>query len=67
MALTLQVGHLLLSQRVREFGPYLIGSNRADHTAQFLVVLGLQVDGLALVVPAQNRTQVYCLNHFTEI
>lgn len=36
---------------------YLIGSHRADHTAQFLVVLGLQVDGLALVVPAENRTQ----------
>lgn len=55
----LQVCRTVLSCRVREFSPYLIGSNRADHTAQLLVVLWLQIDGLALVVPATHKTNSF--------
>lgn len=51
----------------RESSTYLIGPHRADDTAQFLVVLWLQIDGLALVVPAQNRTRICLfLNHFSK-
>lgn len=32
----------------------LVGPHRADDTADLCVVLGLQVDGLALVIPADN-------------
>lgn len=48
---------LNLSQHSLLSDAYLVGSHRADHAAQFLVVLRLQVDGLALVVPAKTRTQ----------
>lgn len=33
---------------------YLIGRHRADNTADLSVVLGLQVDGLTFVVPANK-------------
>lgn len=34
---------------------HLIGPHRADDTADLSVVLGLQVDGLTLVVPAHMQ------------
>lgn len=33
---------------------HLVGPHRADDTADLCVVLGLQVDGLALVVPVST-------------
>lgn len=41
----------------KKTAPYLVGTHRTDHTADLSVLLRLQVNSLALVVPAKSSTR----------